>query len=543
MADVIRLAVVWLEERTGLPSACARVLSKNIPASAGWPEVFGSVVLFLFLVQGLTGILLAFNYAPTPGDAYRSIAYILRSVPAGRMIRGLHHWGASLMIVVAFIHMAQVFIYGAYKKPREVTWIVGVCLLLFTLTFGLTGYLLPWDNRAYWGTVVTTQIMSSLPVVGPYLTRLAGASNGIGVLTFSRFYAVHTMLLPAAMIFLIIAHVGLVLRHGVTPRTSSVRQSQKFFPRQAFRDVLAVFVAFVILFAAALFLDAPLERLADPTDNSYLPRPEWYFLFLFELLKRLHGGLEPVATVVFPTVAVLGLFLLPFVTRSRFKILDKRIVSAAVVFFAFAAWGGLTLSAIVTSPHVTKPAFVPDAALEWARLQPEQIAGIGYFRSLHCDSCHNLLVGSPKPGPNLALSPVKRPHEWLVQHFANPAEGSSHIDVSSNALSLMQLNALSILVSEETPESIATLQVISPEYIQGAQLYVSSACASCHKINGAGGGVGPPLNGLVSRRSKQWVDDHFARPASLSPGSIMPPFHFTRTELDQIATYLFSLPE
>ena len=122
--------------------------------------------MFLFMVQAFTGILLAFNYAPTPGDAYNSLKYIVTEVTGGRLIHGLHHWGASMMIVVVVLHMTQVFVFGAYKKPREATWMVGVVLLLLTLAFGLTGYLLPWDNRAYWGTVVTTQIAGQVPLAG-----------------------------------------------------------------------------------------------------------------------------------------------------------------------------------------------------------------------------------------------------------------------------------------------------------------------------------------------------------------------------------------
>ncbi len=162
----------WLEHRTGIESAIRKFLYEEIPDSSGWRQVFGSVAVFLFLVQAFTGILLAFNYAPTPGDAYNSLRYILAELTGGRLIRGLHHWGASLMIVVVALHMVQVFLYGAYKKPREATWILGVVLLLLTLAYGLTGYLLPWDNRAYWGTVVTTQIAAKAPVAGPYLTRL-----------------------------------------------------------------------------------------------------------------------------------------------------------------------------------------------------------------------------------------------------------------------------------------------------------------------------------------------------------------------------------
>ena len=160
----------WLDRRTGIETAIRNFLDEDIPASTSWPQAFGSVALFLFLTQAFTGILLALNFAPTAGDAYNSLQYIVREVVAGQMIRGLHHWGATMMIIVVVLHMTQVFLCGAYKKPREATWHIGVLLLLLTLGFGLTGYLLPWDNRAYWGTVVTTQIAGSIPIVGSYLS-------------------------------------------------------------------------------------------------------------------------------------------------------------------------------------------------------------------------------------------------------------------------------------------------------------------------------------------------------------------------------------
>src|SRR3984957_17433355 len=135
--------------------------------------------------------MLAFNYAPTPGEAYNSVKALMTELTRGPLIRGLHHWGASMMLIIVVLHMIQVFLYGAYKKPREATWMVGVVLLLVTLVFGLTGYLLPWDNRAYWGTVVTTQITASAPVAGPYLVRLLGSGDGVSRVTFARFYALH----------------------------------------------------------------------------------------------------------------------------------------------------------------------------------------------------------------------------------------------------------------------------------------------------------------------------------------------------------------
>src|ERR1700751_98159 len=197
----------WLESRTGIDSSLRKFFLEEIPASAGWPQVFGSVALFVLLLQALTGMLLALNYAPSPGEAYDSVSYIIRDVTGGRIIRGLHHWGASMMVIVVALHATQVFIYGAYKKPREVTWLFGIGLMLIVMGFALTGYLLPWDNRAYWGTVVTTQIAGQAPALGPILQRTLGAANGVGVVTFTRFYALHVIVLRAAAAALTAAHV------------------------------------------------------------------------------------------------------------------------------------------------------------------------------------------------------------------------------------------------------------------------------------------------------------------------------------------------
>jgi ubiquinol-cytochrome c reductase cytochrome b subunit len=542
MQGRIHRAVDWIEYRTGLKSACQRFLFEDIPASTGWPQVFGSIALFLFLTQSLTGILLALNYAPTPGDAYKSVLFITNKVVAGRMIHGLHHWGASLMIIVVFLHMAQVFIYGAYRKPREVTWIAGVTLLLFTLSFGLTGYLLPWDNRAYWGTAVTTRIAASVPLVGTFLTRLMGATDGIGVLTFSRFYALHTLLLPATTVVFITIHIYLVRRHGITASAADRGVTQRFYPKQVFRDVVAVFITFLILFAAAVFVRVPLERLADPTDTTYVPRPEWYFLFLFQLLKIFQGSLEPVGTVVLPTVSILSLFLLPFIRHSRLQILQRRTVCVGIVVIVFAVWGSLTAAAVADSPHLRRPLNASPEGMEWAQFPPEEIAGIGYFHSSHCDSCHNLLSGLPKPGPNLTSIQQHHPKAWLIQHFKDP--GSLAGDrTQPNHLSVLQLNALALFTANLKPDSANILQTVPPEIIKGAQIYVVSGCGSCHKVNGQGGGIGPSLNGLSDRRTRSWVEAHFLSPQRLSPGSIMPAYHFSQAEESSIIRYLFSLPE
>jgi len=540
MSRIVVKPLTWIEQRTGLQSHLRGFLLEDIPASAGWPQVYGSVALFLFATQALTGILLAFNYAPTPGEAYSSLTYIMREVTAGKMIRGLHHWGASLMIVVVVVHMVQVFLYSAYKKPREATWIAGVVLLLLTLAFGLTGYLLPWDNRAYWGTMVTTQLVAQVPLLGPYLSDLIGAGNGIGVVTFSRFYAFHTLVLPVIMVGIIAFHVYLVRRHGITPARSESHPARKFYPTQVYRDAVAIFIAFVVLFVLAAAVNAPLEAIANPTDAAYVPRPEWYFLFLFQALKYFHGVLEPIGSIGLPTAAVIALFAVPFIDKGRVRALRGRTVAIGIVLLALIGWGALTAAAVAGTP-ATHSAAIAEAQ-EWTQFPPEEVAAVGYFRDEHCATCHNLGSGEPKPGPNLNGLQTRRPPEWLVQHFN--AAGHKDQGVKNPAgLPLAEANALAALSTKLTPESAAILDNVPAELTGGAQIYIGNGCSGCHKVNGSGGAVGPSLNGVAGRHSEDWIKRHFASPSALSPGSIMPPYQFSSTEQAAIIAYLSSLPD
>src|SRR3984957_7840720 len=345
-----RTVIDWLEHRTGIESAVKGFLYEDIPASAGWHQIIGSMALFFFVIQVFTGAMLAFNYAPTPGEAYNSVKYIMTELTDGPLIRGLHHWGASMMLIIVVLHMIHVFIYGAYKKPREATWMVGVTLLLITLGFGLTGYLLPWDNRAYWGTVVTTQIASQAPLAGPYLLRLLGSQGAVGNVTFSRFYALHTVLLPPLTIILIGIHIYLVRKHGVAAAPGDTAPKRKFFPEQVFKDTVGIALAFIVLFIMAIVAKVPLERLADPTDTAYIPRPEWYFLFLFQFLKLFKCSLETFVSVVMPGLAVLTLLLVPFIDRGPMIRLGKRTFAISLVVLAAIAGPGLTTAAVVTTP-------------------------------------------------------------------------------------------------------------------------------------------------------------------------------------------------
>ncbi len=537
MNSIAKKPLTWMEQRTGLATHIRGFLFEEIPASAGWPQVFGSVALFLFLTQALTGILLAFNYSPTPGDAYGSLTYIVREVSAGKMMRGLHHWGASLMVVVVAVHMIQVFLYGAYKKPREATWMAGAVLLLLTLAFGLTGYLLPWDNRSYWGTMVTTRLVGQVPLVGSYLSNLIGAGNGIGVVTFSRFYAFHTVILPAVMVGTIAIHVYLVKRHGVTPRAADSRPTRKFYPSQAYRDTVAIFIAFVALFFMAAMVDVPLEGIANPTDATYVPRPEWYFLFLFQALKYFHGALEPIGSIGLPTAAVIALFAVPFVDRGSARVVSRRAVAIGIVLLGIGTWCALTATAIAGTPKTRSGG---TAEQKWTQFSPEEVAAVGYFRNENCGRCHNLGAGEPKPGPNLTGLQRRRTAEWLMQHFttADPKRQAGR-----EAFPIAEANALGALSTKLTPDSAAILDNEPAELAKGAQIYISDGCGGCHKVNGSGGEIGPPLNGVSERHSEDWMRRHFASPSAMSPGSIMPPYQFSKADEAAIISYLSSLPD
>jgi len=534
----------WIDSRTGIATAAHGFLYEEIPASSGWHQVFGSLAVFLFLTQALTGVLLAFNYAPLPGDAYNSLRYILTELTAGRLMRGLHHWGASMMIVVVVLHMTQVFLWGAYKKPRETTWIIGVFLFLLTLAYGLTGYLLPWDNRAYWGTEVTTQLVSTVPVLGPYLGRLLGGTGAIGVVTFVRFYGLHVLLLPPLTTFLIGFHIYLVRKHGVAPVPGDEQLPPKrFYPRQVFIDTVGIFILFAILFVMAVAVRVPLGQLADPTDISFTPRPEWYFLFLFQLLKLMPGPLEIVGSVILPGLAVAALIMLPFLDRGQMVKVTRRTFAFAAVLLAALGWSGLTAAAVIGTPEEAKEVVDYSAPTDWMQLAPEELAGVGYFRQEKCTSCHTVAGRGPGIGPDLAHIAQHRNAAWMIEHFKNPSAMRPGTSMPPIALGSEQMNSLAAFLLKLNPDNAADLLNETPEFaIAGAMVFEQRACINCHRVNGNGMSVGPPLNGLARRHTKDWVKEHFSEPKKLSPGSIMPAYKFSTAEIENLTTYLFALP-
>jgi ubiquinol-cytochrome c reductase cytochrome b subunit len=398
----------WLDSRTGFRAGRSHLLDERLPAGVGWWFVTGSILLFLLGVQLVSGVVLAMYYVPSPEHAYDSVRYIMDRLPLGRVVRGLHFFGASFIVIAAVIHMLRVVLFGSYKKPREVTWITGVVLLLVILGFALTGYLLPWDQKAYWATTVTINIAGSAPFLGEQIAGLMRGGSELGALTLLRWYAAHVFLLPAALIGFVVAHLYLMRRHGISGPTVEVPgEAKPFYPYHAVKDTIAMAVVFALLLTFALSAPVPLDSIANPSDATYVPRPEWYFLSLFQLLKYFPGPLEPVATIVIPGIVVGGLLLLPFLDRGAGRHLrQRRLVAAA---FVLLGTGVVTLTylGVKDSPAHADPS-------HWGVMS---LAGREFAQDPRCQTCHR--IGGAANA--IADTRVKRDAEWLHEWISDPA--------------------------------------------------------------------------------------------------------------------------
>jgi len=334
--------VDWVDERTGIRAITDEALNEPITGGARWAYVFGSMLLFLLVLQIVTGIVMSLYYAPTADHAHASVAYIQKAVPGGWLLRGIHHYGSSAMVILAVAHLAQTFLYGAYKRKRELVWLIGVVMLLIVLGFSFTGYLLPWDQAAYFGTKVGTSIAGEIPVVGSLQQRIMLGGTELSTVTLSRFFTTHVFLLPLALIALAGLHVYLFRRSGPAGpyHDRDNHKVDRFYPKQVFKDSVAMLALFIVLVALAQKWPAELGPVADPT-SDYLARPPWYFMPLFQLLKWFPGKLSIIPTVVLPAVIFGALFLVPFLDRKLERNPFKRPLASALLILILAGAGGL----------------------------------------------------------------------------------------------------------------------------------------------------------------------------------------------------------
>lgn len=423
----------WLDSRLKLKSIERTLLDEPIPGGASWIYVFGSATLFLFMLQAITGMFLAVYYAPTPDHAYDSVRFFETEVTFGAFVRGLHHWGASGMVVAIGLHMLQTFLYGAYKPPREVMWMVGVVLFLIVMAFAFTGYLLPWDQTAYWATQIGINMVGTVPLVGDFLMKVMRGGETLGALTLSRFFAVHVLFLPAVLVTFIALHLFILRRVGPAGPWTDERASlgsETFYPRQVYMDAVVMLGVFAVIATLALMVPFPLTDKADPSDTSFVPVPEWYFLFYYELLKYVHGPLEPLATWILPMVFVLILLLWPFIDRhpERHPIRRPAALASGVIFLAVVfSLLGISIKNLYAVP----------------RVDPAVVHGKALFAQLGCAGCHRTHGEGGAVGPDLSYVGDTRPErEWHLKHFRDPQSVSPGSFMPKLSLDEQQLNDL-----------------------------------------------------------------------------------------------------
>jgi ubiquinol-cytochrome c reductase cytochrome b subunit len=362
----------WFEQRTGLDSILRVMLDEPIPGGARWAYIFGSGLLFLFLSQILTGITLALYYVPAVNDAHVTVAYIVKVVSGGSFLRSLHSYGASATIVVLLLHIIQTFFYGSYKGRRELVWIAGCALFALMLGMAFTGYLLPWDQKAYFATAVGTNVMNEVPVVGNALTRLLRGGNQMGTITLSRFFVLHVFVLPGLIAALVVIHVYLFRKAGpagpvsedpVHPRLPT----EMFYPRQFARDFVFVIVLIGALGGLSYLFPVRLGPEANPADAAFLPRPEWYFLPFFQWLKLWPGQSALIGVVILPAV-VTALFVgLPFIDRGLHRHPLRR--PLAIGTFCLVLAGMIGLGVLSRTQDRRDPAIAAQMARQEQALQ------------------------------------------------------------------------------------------------------------------------------------------------------------------------------
>jgi ubiquinol-cytochrome c reductase cytochrome b subunit len=450
----------WFDRRLQLAAPIREAAEHPVPRNtASWWYVFGSAALVVFLLQLVTGILLALIYVPSASEAWSSLQSLNHDVTLGWFIRAMHGWGSNFMVAIVLVHMVQVFLFGAYKFPRELTWIVGVFLLLMTLAMAFSGQVLRFDQDAYWGLGIGASIASRVPIAGPAIVKLMLGGPIIAGATLSRFFALHVFVIPGTLIALVSLHLLMVLKLGInewpmpgrlvkraTYASEYLALTKKdgapFVPYAVWKDMF--FAAFILLAVAACALYfGPFgpTGFPDPTIIQTVPKPDYFFLWLYALLSLLPPSMETPALLIGPVVVIAGLLLLPFLSGEGEKSWRRRPIAVLTILLVAVTLGTFTHLAGYTpwSPHMNAWSGDPVPAQFLHGTSALQRQGALVFQAKQCRNCHSLGESGGQRGPALDSVAVRLTQDQLIRQVI---QGGGNMPAYGKNLSPAETTAL-----------------------------------------------------------------------------------------------------
>src|ERR1700745_383631 len=485
MRMIITTIGKWFDRRLQLAAPVREIAEHPVPRNtASWWYVFGSAALTVFVLQIVTGILLALVYVPSGAEAWSSLQALNHSVTLGWFIRAMHGWGSNFMVAIVLIHMIQVFLFGAHKFPRELTWIIGVFLLLMTLGMAFSGQVLRFDQDAYWGLGIGASIASRVPLAGPTIVKLMLGGPIIAGATLSRFFALHVFVIPGMLIGLFCLHVLMVLKLGinewpmpgrVVKRATYERdyhaltksEGAPFFPYAVWKDLF--FAAFIILaVAACAFYFGPFGPTGqpDPTIIQTAPKPDYFFLWLYALLSLLPPSMETPFLLIVPPVAIIALILLPFLSGEGEKSWKRRPIAVLTVLLIAITLGTFTRMAQFApwSPHMNAWSGdpVPDRFVHGTTALERQ--GALVFQVKQCRNCHSLGNTGGNRGPALDSVAVRPTNDQLIRQVI---QGGGNMPAYGNNLSPAETTALVAFLESLHPAEQAPARDASHEVVLG----------------------------------------------------------------------------
>lgn len=465
----------WFDARLHVSETLLPMLRHPIPRGAagpmGWFYVFGSASLTLLMVQIVTGICLALVYVPSADQAYESLIYLNYQQAFGWLLRAMHYYAGSGMAVMVLVHMTQVFLQGSYKYPRELTWLVGVLLLLCTLGMMFSGQVLRWDADAYWGVGVGAAMAGRVPVIGPYVVNLLLGGPVIGGDTLSRFFALHVFVIPGALLGLLAVHLWLVLKCGISappepgkivdPRTyhaeyeKEVEQGVPFLGDAMLKDGLfsALAVIVVVVLAALLGPKGP-GALPEPSLLGANPRPDWPFLWLFALLSLSPPQAETAIILLLPLVLIVALLAVPLVSNRGERAPSRRPVAVLSVVVIYTLLGVLTYLGHTSpwSPVMEAWSSDPIPPNIVARLTPLELQGAAVLQNKQCRNCHALEGKGGHRGPDLTMVGIRLTRDQLIDQVSNGTPGGGNMPAYGKQMGPNEMTALIEFLTSLRPE-------------------------------------------------------------------------------------------